>query len=238
MADWIDDTPRTEGTGPAEPINAAEGPVVPAIRGRRVWPWLLGGAGAVLAAGVGVAWLQRESIAGNVIARQFASSGVRATYRIDHIDPGQQVLTNIVVGDPAHPDLTIAKATVTIAYRFGFPGIGSVRLEQARLYGRLIDGKPSFGSLDRVLYAKAEPGKPPAALPDLNVILDDARARIDSEYGPIGIKLQGRGVLADGFGGTLAATGPSLAIGGCQAQVKLKQSGASIRQYSPLTMLG
>ena len=215
MADWIDDTPRTEGTGPAEPINAAEGPVVPAIRGRRVWPWLLAGAGAVLAAGVGVAWLQRESIAGNVIARQFASSGVRATYRIDHIDPGQQVLTNIVVGDPAHPDLTIAKATVTIAYRFGFPGIGSVRLEQARLYGRLIDGKPSFGSLDRVLYAKAEPGKPPAALPDLNVILDDARARIDSEYGPIGIKLQGRGVLADGFGGTLAATGPSLAIGGC-----------------------
>jgi hypothetical protein len=214
MADWIDDEPRPEGAGPAEPFPDGDGLAAPTVRGRRIWPWLLGGAGLVLAAGLGAAWLQRDTIAGNVIARQLATNGLHATYHIDRIDPGQQVLSNIVVGDPAHPDLTVAKATVTIAYRFGLPGIGSVRLEQARLYGRLIDGKPSFGSLDRVLYAKAAPGQP-AGLPDLNVILDDARARIDSEYGAIGIKLQGRGVLADGFAGTLAATGPNLAIGGC-----------------------
>lgn len=219
MADWNDDTPQVagqaEGARPAEPLTAGDGLVAPAVRGRRVWPWLLGGAGVVLVAALGFAWTERESIAGKIIKRQVAIRGLRSTYHVDRIDPGQQVLSNFIVGDPAHPDLTIAKVTITIAYRFGLPGIGSIRLEQARLYGRLIDGKPSFGSLDRVLYAKAEPGKPPAGLPDLNVILDDARARIDSEYGPVGIKLQGRGVLADGFAGTLAATGPNLAIGGC-----------------------
>ena len=175
MADWNDDTPPTEGAEPADRVAAGEGVVVPGTRGRR-WPWLLGGAGLILAGGLGAAWLQRDTIAGNVIASQLASSGVRATYRIGEIAPGQQVLTNIVIGDPAHPDLTIARATVTLVYRLGLPRIGSVRLEQARLYGRVIDGKPSFGTLDRLLFAKAEPGKPPAALPDLDVIFDDARA--------------------------------------------------------------
>ena len=214
MADWNDDTPRTESAEPAEHVSDGEGVVVPGTTGRR-WPWLLGGAGLILAGGLGLAWLQRDTIAGNVIARQLAASGVRATYRIGQIAPGQQVLNNIVIGDPAHPDLTIARATVTLVYRLGLPRIGSVRLEQARLYGRVIDGKPSFGTLDRLLFAKVEPGKPPAALPDLDVILDDARARINSQYGPIGVKLQGRGVLSNGFAGTLAATGPSLALGGC-----------------------
>ena len=219
MADWIDDTPkvagRSEGAEPADRVAAGEGVVVSSPAGRRRWPWLLGGAGLILAGGMGLAWLQRDTIAGNVIASQLASTGLRATYRIGEIAPGQQVLTNIVIGDPAHPDLTIARATVTVVYRFGLPRIGSVRLEQARLYGRVVDGKPSFGTLDRLLFAKPEPGKPPAGLPDLDVILEDARARIDSKYGPIGVKLQGRGVLSDGFAGTLAATGPSLAFDGC-----------------------
>ena len=215
MADRNDDTPRPEGDQPAERISVGEGAVVPDGQSRRRWPWLLGGAGLVVAGGLGLAWLQRDTIAGNVIARQLASSGVRATYRIGGMAPDRQVLTDIVVGDPAHPDLTIARATVTLVYRLGLPRIGSVRLERARLYGRLVDGKPSFGTLDRLLFARAEPGKPPAALPDLNVVLDDARARIDSEYGPIGVKLQGRGVMSDGFAGTLAAIGPSLALGGC-----------------------
>ena len=237
MADLNDDTPqyagRPEGAGSADPLVAADSMVMPATRSRRLWPWLLGGAGLLLAAGVGVAWLQRDAIAGNVIARQLASSGVRATYRIERIDPGQQVLSNIIVGDPAHPDLTIAKATVALVYRFGLPRIGSVRIDQARLYGRLIDGKPSFGSLDRVLFTKAELGMPPAALPNLNVVLDDARARIDSAYGPFGIKLQGHGVLADGFAGTLAAVGPNLAIGGCSIRNALMYGALTIHANAP-----
>ena len=233
MADRNDDPPRTEGAEPAERVSVGEGVIAPGGQVRHRWPWLLGGAGLVLAVGVGVAWLQRNTIAGNVIARQLASSGVRATYRIGGIAADRQVLTDVVVGDPAHPDLTVARATVTLVYRLGLPRIGSVRLEQARLYGRVVNGKPSFGTLDRLLFAKAEPGKPPATLPDLNVILDDARARIDSEYGPIGVKLQGRGVLSDGFTGTLAATGPSLALGGCTIRNATLYGALTIRASAP-----
>ena len=218
MVDRIDDTPRSEGPAPAELVAAGEGVVVAGSRGRRRWPWLAGSAGLVLAGVIGVAWLQRDAIAGNLIARQLADGGLHATYRIDRIDPSQQVLTNIIVGDPAHPDLTIERATVTVAYSFGLPRIGAIRLDRARLYGRMIDGRPSFGGLDRLLFAKADPAKPASALPDLNVMLDDARARIDSDFGPIGIKLEGHGLLSNGFAATLAATGPSLSLGGCTAR--------------------
>lgn len=187
----------------------------PADRPSRRWPWLLGGAGLLLAGAIGVAWQQRDTIAANVIERQLAASGVRATYRIEQIGPSQDVLSNIVIGDPAHPDLTIARATVSLVYTFGIPRLGAITLDRARLYGRLVNGRPSFGSLDSFLFAKTDPNQPPAGLPALNVILNDARARIDSDYGAIGIKLEGRGVLSDGFAGTLAATGPSLAFSGC-----------------------
>ena len=80
-------------------------------------------------------WIQRKDIADNVIASQLESKGVPATYEVERIGGTRQVLRNIVIGDPARPDLTVERAEVTIRYRFGLPAISRVRLVRPRLFG-------------------------------------------------------------------------------------------------------
>jgi len=169
---------------------------------------------AILLAGVVVAWANREQIAENVIADQLAGLGIEATYEIERIGGQRQVLTNIVVGDPRRPDLTVERAEVVIAYRLGFPRIGEVRLFRPRLYGTYLGGKLSFGALDPLLFAETEG---PPQLPDLALEVVDGRGLIESDFGPVGLKLAGSGHLRSGFAGQLAATAPNLADGDCRA---------------------
>lgn len=167
--------------------------------------------GAVLAA----AWFSRERIAGNVIAGMLEDYDLAAQYEIESIGPEQQVLRNVVIGDPLLPDLTIERVTVNLRYRLGMPAVGRVVLERPRLFGRLHDGELSFGSLDRVLFR--DTGAPPG-LPDLELELVDGRALLETDFGPVGIKAEGQGELDDGFAGILAATAPDLDGAGCAAR--------------------
>ncbi|WP_095011332.1 YdbH domain-containing protein [Tsuneonella mangrovi] len=160
------------------------------------------------------AWLARDRIANRIVAGQLAKYDLPATYKIDHVGPERQVLSNIVVGNPQHPDLTIERAVVTLDYDFGAPTLGSVRLVRPRVYGRYHDGKLSFGSLDTVLNA---PSSGPPGLPKLDLSLVDARGVIESDHGPIGFKAEGAGPLDSGFKGILAVIAPELSIGGCEA---------------------
>ena len=73
------------------------------------WRWIVSLALVLLILGV---WLAREPLAGDVIDDQLASLGLPATYDIESIDPGRQVFTNVVVGDPGKPDLTIERVVV------------------------------------------------------------------------------------------------------------------------------
>ncbi|MEE4316148.1 MAG: YdbH domain-containing protein, partial [Erythrobacter sp.] len=50
-----------------------------------------------------------------------------------------------------------------------------------------------------------------------DLVLNDARALLESDYGAVGVKLEGHGRLDDGFAGTLAATAPGIGIAGCKA---------------------
>ena len=125
---------------------------VAAGRLRRRWPRVLGWAALVFALALGVAWLNRETIADNVIGSQLRKMGLPAKYTITSVGPQRQVLTDLVIGDPAHPDLTIERAEVEILPRFGWPVIGEVKLVRPRLYGAYREGKLSFGSLDKVIY--------------------------------------------------------------------------------------
>src|SRR6187549_1592230 len=77
----------------------------------------------ILAVALAWVWLSRERLADNVIADQLAKMGLPATYEIVQIGPNRQIIENIVVGDPARPDLTIERAEVTIVPKWGFPGI-------------------------------------------------------------------------------------------------------------------
>jgi hypothetical protein len=171
----------------------------------------------VFAVALAWVWFSRERLADNVIADQLAQMGLPATYEIVQIGPRRQIIENIVVGDPARPDLTIERAEVTIVPKWGFPGIGTVTLVRPRLYGSYRGGVLSLGSLDKVLFARTEPEQP-FELPDFRLRLVDGRALIESDYGPVGVKADGRGHLRNGFSGILAANAPALNGFGCAAQ--------------------
>ena len=161
------------------------------------------------------AWLARERIAHKIINGRLEDMGLPATYKIHKIGPTREILTDIVIGDPAHPDLTVERAEVRIVPSFGLPTLGQVTLFRPRLHGRIAGGKITFGSLDKVLFANKGG---PKGLPDLDVVLIDGRARIDSQAGPIGLKAEGTGNLRGGFAGTIAAIAPALLVGNCKVQ--------------------
>ncbi|MBO9516802.1 MAG: YdbH domain-containing protein [Porphyrobacter sp.] len=179
---------------------------------RRVGCWVLLVVCALLALGAAILWISREELADSLISRELANRGIRATYEIESIGGHREVLRNVVVGDPKRPDLTIERAEVTIGYGLWLPRIASVRLVRPRLFGSYIDGKLSFGALDPLLF---EGPKRAFELPDMRLTLVDGRALVEGTYGPVGIKVDGRGHLQDGFEGEVAAIAPRLAVPGC-----------------------
>ncbi|RDC60189.1 hypothetical protein HME9302_01389 [Alteripontixanthobacter maritimus] len=166
-----------------------------------------------LAAAIAIGWSSRDSIADRLIEDQLAELGLPATYQIERTGVDRQVLTNVVIGDPARPDLTIRRIVVMLEHRFGYPEIGRITLVEPRLYGSYRGGKLSFGTLDKVLFAEDGEG----GLPDVDIALRDGRALLQTDYGPVGIKAEGEGVLADGFAGIVAIAAPDLAFAQCSA---------------------
>jgi hypothetical protein len=120
-----------------------------------------------------------------------------------------------VIGDPASPDMTVERAEIEIEPALGLPTLGKVTLVRPRLYGTYRQARLSLGELDKILFARREG---PKGLPDLDLVLIDGRARLDSDFGAIGLKADGAGNLRGGFAGTLAAVAPQLAANGCKAQ--------------------
>jgi hypothetical protein len=185
----------------------------------------------VLGSGTG-AWLSREYLADRVIAGQIAAYGLPATYEIESIGPGAQILRNVVVGDPAKPDLTIERLLVAMDYRWGMPAIGSIKITKPRVYGSYLGGRFSFGSLDKLLYAPKADGSA-HVFPQLNLAIEDGRALLLTDFGKVGLKLDGQGALQDGFAGTLAAVAPSLAGSGCVVQGATLVGKIAIREERP-----
>ncbi|WP_137679471.1 intermembrane phospholipid transport protein YdbH family protein [Aurantiacibacter suaedae] len=165
--------------------------------------------------GVAWAWITREDIAYDIIADELNNRGIEAQYKVEKISAYRQVLTDIVIGDPDRPDVTIERVEIITQPRLGLPGLQEVRLTRPRVFGRIADGRLSLGSLDKLLYTGSDE---PFALPDLALSIDDGRALIDSDYGRIGAKMRGAGNLADGFAGELALIAPNLAMADCSAQ--------------------
>jgi len=176
---------------------------------------------AVLVAGFIIIWISRERIAGNLIDDAIADSGLEVSYDIASVGAQQQILSNLVVGYPAAPDLTADTVIVDIGYTLGSLEIARVELVNPRLYGSYREGVFSLGSLDTILYAESEE---PAGLPALNLSIVDGRAAIVSDFGDIGVKLAGAGPLDDGFVGTIAATAPGLGLPGLGEEACTAQS--------------
>jgi hypothetical protein len=174
--------------------------------------WMTAGAVIVVVAGI---WVAREPIADRFISDELGSRGVPARYQIDAIGFRSERLSNVVIGDPANPDLTAKKVEVLLGYGWSGPYVTEIRAEGVRLYGRFIDDRLSFGALDKF---RDPTSTDPFALPDLTVVLRDARARVETPWGNVGAALNGGGNLRRDFTGKLALVAPSIAAAGCSGR--------------------
>ena len=192
---------------PAEPAPASASPAR-----RRIWrrrAALGAGIAAIALAGV---WLAREPLTRAAIDHALANEGLPASYGLGAVGPDGITLDHVVIGDPRHPDFAAERIRVVIAYGLSGPGIGRIEVAGARLHGRYADGALHFGALDPLL--KGSSGAAPA-LPGWALSLVDARARIDTPAGAIGVSAEGSGPLADGFSGSLGLVMPELRAGTC-----------------------
>jgi hypothetical protein len=185
-------------------------------RKRRRWRWRIA-AGLALCALLGgsAAWFDRERIAADVITDYLAARGVQASYDIISLSPREQVIANLVVGDPAKPDFTAKRMAISLGVGWAGPEVRGVAIEGARVYARLRDGTFSLGSLDPLVFTDSDV---PPSLPAIDLTIRDGRALLESDYGPVGIKLEGAGRLDDGFAGSVAAVAPGIGTEGCRAE--------------------
>ncbi|KLI64072.1 intermembrane phospholipid transport protein YdbH family protein [Aurantiacibacter marinus] len=160
-----------------------------------------------------VTWLQRKEIADTLIADTLAENNIRATYTVETISPQLQVLTDLVIGDPARPDLTIERLEIGIIPRFGLPDLAGITVVRPRIYGSYREGHLSFGELDPLLFG--EDDAEPFSFPDARLVIDDGRGLLETDYGRVGLKLAGGGHLRGGFRAELAATAEALTFPGC-----------------------
>ena len=185
-------------------------------------------------------WIGRERIAGNLIDDALGTYGVEASYDIVSIGPQSQVIENVVIGDAASPDFTAERVNVDIAFSLGSPGIGRVELVRPRLYATIRDGVLSLGALDPLIYGESDGA---GRLPEFDLGVIDGRARIDSDFGVMGLKFEGSGPLGDGFAGKIAATAPDLAIADCTTRAAtlygdVTTNGGTARFEGPVRVAG
>lgn len=159
-----------------------------------------------------ILWSQRTIIADQYIQDYLDDLGLDASYEIVDLGTKTQHLRNIRIGDPQNPDVLIDDLVVITTPQFSDIAIDEVRLNGVRLFGEYKDDRLSFGALDQFIYTGSEE---PFALPDLNINFDDARAKIATPYGAVGVSASGAGHLLDGFEGDIGIIANTFAYNGC-----------------------
>src|SRR3569623_1380694 len=182
------------------------------VRRRKRWRAVLLVLAALVVLAHLVLWTQRKPIARDYVDRYLAERLVAARYHIAGLGFGRQRLPDVVLGPAGSPDLIAA--WIELRTHVGFSGVSvdGTRLGHVRLRGRLIDGRLSLGEIDRLLPA---PSGKPFALPSMVADIDDARMRLETPQGVVGLKASGFGRLDNGFNGQVAAVADRLDVGGC-----------------------
>lgn len=196
-------------------------------RSRRA-PLLL--ATGMVALALGSLWVMRAPLAENLIERELAARHVRMDYRIASIGLRTQRIEDIVLGDPARPDLTARWVEVDVSFAGLTPGVAAVRAGGVRLRGALHDGTLTLGELDKFM---GQGHTTEGALPDIRVGLEDARASLDTDYGPLGLALDGSGYVRDGFNGRAALAMPWARVGDCALDTPRATLSIAMRHGEP-----
>lgn len=168
---------------------------------------------ALVAAGMfGIVWLQRGQIAQHYVEKALAERGVRAHYDLTQVAFRTQRIENLVLGDPAKPDLTVRSVEVDIGYGLGLPYVANVRARGVRIFGRVDAAGLHLGELDKF---RDRTSTAPFGMPDIDLTLDDAGARLMTPLGALGLSINGAGNLQSGFAGKIAAQMRDVAVAGC-----------------------
>ena len=171
----------------------------------------------LVAVGIAIVWIERRPIATHFLASEFKSRGVTATYTLDRVGFRTQQVSNLVIGDPKRPDLTARLAQVQMRLKWdGNFEVYRIVARGVRLRGRLVNGRVSWGQVDKLLPAPTT-RKQPFKLPNVAVDIADATIALATPFGPIGAAIQGKGRLSGGFKGRAAIASPRLVPGRCEA---------------------
>ncbi|WP_181883607.1 intermembrane phospholipid transport protein YdbH family protein [Sphingorhabdus pulchriflava] len=176
------------------------------------------------------AWWKRVDIADSYVRDYLEKNDVRATYEIEDIGFRAQRIRNVIVGDPANPDLTAKIVDIELSIGFGQPALREIRADGVRLKGRFSNGKLYLGELDKMRDMES---KEPVSLPDLNVRLTDAVLSLVTPWGGLGVAAQGSGNLRNRFDGKLVARSRQMAGSGCLAQSIRYDGAVRIRNVRP-----
>ena len=170
-------------------------------------------AAMVLAALLLLVWWQRTPIADRFVQKQLAASDVRATYRIAQIAVRTQRIENLVLGDPARPDLVAKSVEVDLSYASIVPKVAAIRARGVRLFGSVDVKGLHLGELDKL---RDTGSTAPFGMPDIDLTIEDGRMLLGTPAGPVGLSLSGEGNLKSGFAGKLAAVMRKASFGNCR----------------------
>lgn len=203
----------------SDTVSPASGPPRPPAprRARLAIRRLLVVAGVVLCVLLvilALAWLNRRAVTRQVLVGWLERQGVPAEVDVERVEL-DGVVARVRIGDPRNPDVTVER--VEVDYAIGTPwsrkglGLTPTRVRLLRPVARvsLRGGKLSFGSLDPLI--REFTGRPPS--PDSRsplVLVESARVRVDTDYGPANILGDAR--IDDGKLMRLVARMPATAL--------------------------
>ncbi|HVU31582.1 MAG TPA: YdbH domain-containing protein, partial [Sphingomicrobium sp.] len=207
----MDQPTRDEGLGQEEPERV----IVARPLWARVAMFIALFVLALLLIALAIVWIERRPIATHFLKREFERRQVQAKYHLDKVGFRTQQVSDLVIGDPNHPDLVARRAVIQMKLKLdGSFAVYRVVARGVRLRGRLVNGRVSWGQIDKLL---PPPSNKPFELPNIVLDVADSSVSLATPFGPVGLALQGNGRLSGGFKGHLAVASPRLVPGRCAA---------------------
>ncbi len=168
----------------------------------------------LLLSAIAFIYWQRLYFADYIVRDQLNKYGVRATYKLEKIGTRRQRLTNLVVGDPAKPDLTAGVVELETRFSWSGPVISAIYADQVFLRGRYENGLFRFGDLDKFRDLSS---KEPIEIPDYLVDVTNGHVAMTTPWGIAGFGINGKGPLRNNFRGNIAMRSPALRYEDCTA---------------------
>lgn len=158
---------------------------------RRRWLTVAGVALGLILILTAALWMNRRAATRQVLIGWLERQGVDADMQIERLEM-DGLVARVRIGDPSDPDVTVER--VEVDYGIGAPwskgGLGvtptRIRLVRPVVRASVRGGKLTLGSLDPLVERfTGQPPRPDSRSP--LVIVESARVRLDTDYGPTNI---------------------------------------------------